>query len=151
MNPSLRKVAQARENSLAEGVWWIISIAVVYHRLNDIRNSTMVHMKSDMSYLTEWGEMWQKEDLSFQSSRRKSIAPKVDRWARENAHQKPYFIKVITTGSSSNPTPSYSRHPRCRKPRLYRPSMVTDSTVLPGNRYLYLLQFEGECFLSTLP
>jgi hypothetical protein len=99
----------------------------------------MAQMKLDMSYLTEWGEMWQKEDPSFRSSRCKSVAPEVDRWARENAHQMPYFIKVINTGSSSNPTPSYSRHPRYRKPRLLRPSMVIDSTtLLPGKRYFVL-------------
>lgn len=99
----------------------------------------MAHMKLDMSYLTEWGEMWQKEDLNFRSIRCKSIAPQVDRWARENAHQMPYFIKVIPIGSSSNPIPSYSRHPRYRKPRLYRPYMVIDSTtVRPGKRYFVL-------------
>lgn len=99
----------------------------------------MAHMKLDMSYLTEWGEMWQKEDLSFQSIRCKSVAPQVDRWARENADQMPYFIKVITMGSSSNPIPSYSHHPRYRKPRLYRPSMVIGiATVLPGKRYFVL-------------
>ena len=129
---------QGRTCSPSEGMWWIISsIAVVLNSLNNIQNSTMAHMKLDMSYLTEWAEMWQKEDLSsFRSSRcKRSVAPEVDRWARENAHQMPYFVKVITTGSSSNPIRSYSRHPRYRKPRLYRPSMVTESTtLLPGKR-----------------
>lgn len=99
------------------------------------------NMKSDMSYLSEWGKMWQKRDLRFRSRRRKSsAAPAVDRWARENAHQMPYFIKVIPAGSSSNPPPSHSRQPRYRKPRLYRPSMVIiDSIVLPGKRYLIAL------------